>query len=190
MFWIQFLRVQGNLCLGHTLLECRVIYEVAPCSITVLQFISTTTDKQYHRELLCHLAHPLCRHLRYILLALLTGPVGSIIYADLYRSINQICGIDPKCRSIKIFADQCGSIPMNSDQYRSMQKITFFDLFKVTPNPLCEPKNFVESQGRSMNNSASTFPPAIEASHFHFMSVNLTVYHPNTCTQWARDAYP
>ena len=36
--------------------------------------------------------------------------------------------------------------------------------------------------------AASTFSPAIEASHFQFMSVNLTVYHPNisihayTCT--------
>ncbi len=29
---------------------------------------------------------------------------------------NQIIGIDLKYGSIKIFADQCGSIPINSDQ--------------------------------------------------------------------------
>ena len=34
---------------------------------------------------------------------------------------NQISGIDPKYGSIKIFADQCGSILINKDLCRSMR---------------------------------------------------------------------
>ncbi len=42
----------------------------------------------------------------------------------------QISGIDSKYGSIKIFADQCGSILINSDQLRSMQ--IFVDLCGIS----------------------------------------------------------
>ncbi len=52
--------------------------------------------------------------------------------------------------------------------------------------PEAPPPRIINDPSLTRNYNASTFPPAIEASHLQIMSANLTLNHPNISTH----AYP